>query len=639
MPDSQRPKLVKTYQYTDENGNALYEKQRYEPGPDGKKKGFKQRRFDEETGEWIWGVNKDLKVLYNLPSVVKNPEVFIAFGEKDADTLCSLGLCGTTNSDGEGQKWSDESGNIAEFAKPLAGKDVIVFPDQDEAGKRCIEHVLPILQSIAKSVSVVNVAPSKDVTDYLVKDGHSPQELNRLIEVARLPENAPVKRLQKLVRQRGEPSAIESEKVILGALLKGIVRTDDLDLINEEDFFFRPNRILWSSIAESSEKGACDRAAVAQILEDYGKLEEVGGLTYLIDLTEDLPTQFNIEYHVERVKAKSSGRKLSASLVQAAERIVGGEDPEKIRAEIEVSIKDAPTSNDSQTHSVVEIVGDIEEFLKPVTNGIMCKPLGPVMQSTYGLRPGQLVVIAGRPGSGKSSYASILCAYSAAALHETELLSFEVPEKEALLKMACMLAKVPMISVISGTINDRQRSRLYDKIKQLKKLPLRIDDRNNWTIQKLRNHLKRRVAAGKPLRLLCIDYLQLMSIPGSTHKRRDLEIGEITRGLKQLAIEFGLTILLLSQLNREGEKQGRLPSLIDLRESGSIEQDADMVSLIWQDYSRDSSDDMERDAKIIIPKQRNGGIYEHDVVFSKPFTYFYSKYADVEPPDYDKLLS
>jgi replicative DNA helicase len=243
---------------------------------------------------------------------------------------------------------------------------------------------------------------------------------------------------------------------------------------------------------------------------------------------------------------------------------------------------------------------------------------------TYGFRAGQLIVVGARPGDGKSSIATQICTKSAKEGHETHILSLEVTKDVCLKKMICSAAKIGYQDVLRGRITPEDKKKLLHIQDRFKKLPLRIDDASScWTLQKIRNHVKRWQAKGTPIRLLMIDYLQLMPLSRSkSRERHDLAIGEMTSGLKQICNEFGLTIILLSQLSREGEKQNRVPQKSDLRDSGSIESDADTIIMIWHEKKDDTPEKYARRALLIVEKQREGATGNVEALFLKPITTF-----------------
>ena len=622
-------RLLELYPYVDEHGKVLYEVLRYEP------KAFKQR-IPLEDGKYLWSIPKDTRrVLWNLPDVLKAQEVFVTAGEKDSKTLISIGLVATTNAGGEGVKWISDDGVVTDFVHALKGKSVYIFPDQDRPGIEHGDNVLMALQGIAEHAWIVNVPEGKDVTEWFERGG-TPEKLNKLIEIAKLSENAPAKRLGRLIRKRGEPAAVESEKLVIGSILSGRTRFGEIDHLKHDDFYLEAHQIIFAAIEHCNKEHKTDRAAVSQYLEDQNKLESVGGISALLDLTEDLPAAYNIESHTEAILEKSANRRLIKELVDGVEDLVVGNDSNQVRTKI-VSAANQPSGKTEklQTHSVVEIVKDIDEFLKPKKKGLMCKAIDPILETCYGLHRGHLIIIAGRPSYGKTSALSQLMISSVASGLSTDMFSFEVGKEDVLIKLACTAAKVPYLSVISGTATEKQNERLRASLNSLMAMPLRIDDRNDWSVSKFYNYFRRRKAQGNPVDVIGIDYLQLMSANGFA--RKDLEIGYITKSFKSMAKEFNMVVILLSQLSRDSDKGGgRLPILSDLRSSGDIEQDADEVFFVWQDYSTDQPDSFERKAKIILAKQRNGPVGEFDVQFIKPYALFMCPGAI--SLDYPKLM-
>lgn len=630
---------VASYNYVNEQGELLYEVVRLEPGENGKSKTFRQRRVLQD-GSIAWGLSSDTRrVLYNLPSILGANEIVLCCGEKDCGTAQSLGFNPTTNSGGEAVKWIDEQGNRPDWIEPLRAKKIIFFPDCDEAGRKHADDIIEALDGIVASLAIVWVPRGKDLTDFMTVEGGTNEELNKLIEVASLPSNSPVRKLRELIRRKGNPAAIQSEKLVLGAVMEGKVQFTEIDLLDQMDFHVHAHRKIYSSLKDLNQKsGATDLKSVIQELEEREQLDEIGGMTYLVELTDDLPAVFDVDSHLETIKRKTAGRELLDDLTKASNNLIVGADPDEVKAVLAGSLdKTVQTSKTIYTSSVSEIAGNFNDFFGKRTQGIMCRPIDSVMEGCYGLHEGVLLTVGGRPSSGKSSLASLLAAYSAKDGNETELISLEVGKEEALLKILCMIAKVSMLDVIAGRTTDSQQKRLRAVYDQFLKLPLRIDDSSDWTVAKLRSHLKKRRAAGKPVRMLIWDYLQLAD-GGRQDGRRDLELGKITRGLKLISKEFKMTVVLLSQLSRDMEKMNRRPQLSDLRDSGSIEADSDMVWFTWQDLQSDDKDSPERAAEIIVAKTRNGPIAPYEVRFAKPYALFYET-ARISSLDYQKLLS
>lgn len=616
--------LVDTYDYTAADGKPLYQVLRYEENlEDGKRrKKFTQRVVDDRGG-FTPGVAGVSKVLYKLPSVLASNEVFVVAGEKDVSTLESIGLCATTNSGGESVSWIQQDGTRADFVEDLRGRNVVVIPDTDQAGRKHADNVVAALDGLAKSVAIVWLPHSKDVTEWF-ENGGTTEELNTLIETAKLPENAPLKSFGKLLRKKGNPAARESEEVVLGAVLDGRVEFSDIEILTAEDFYLTKHRIIFQALQRLHyEVGTTDVKACIQELEEKDRLDSVGGMVALVDLIEDLPASFNIDAHIDAIQNKAKARLLMDGAVKVAENLlVGGSLDEARHKLLGFTDQSVAINPHLALPGSADIAKDIDAFISKRESGIMCRTMPKFLSSFYGMREGNLLVFAGRPGQGKSAMSNLLCASSAMQGHQTDVFSLEVSKEDTLLKMCCAIAQVSFMDVIQGNLTEAQEQRLRRCVERFHKLPLSIDDRTDWTIQKFRTHLKARKAAGNPTRVMCIDYLQLMSAV-SKHNRRDLELAEITRGLKILAKEFHLTVILLSQLNRDLEKIGRDPQLSDLKDSGSVEADPDMVCFVVQDTKKDNEWSEERDCRVVIGKNRIGSIGSYKMKFAKRFMIFY----------------
>lgn len=619
---------VASYSYVDEQGELLYEVVRLDP------KSFRQRRILAD-GSMAWGLTSETRrVLYNLPRVMAASEVALLCGEKDCATAESLGLTPTTNSGGEAVKWIDEQGNRPDWIEPLRSKKIIFFPDCDEAGRKHAEDIIEALDGIAASLAIVWVPRGKDLTDFMTVEGGTNEELNKLIEVASLPSNSPVRKLRELMRRKGNPAAIQSEKLVLGAVMEGKVPFTEIDLLDQMDFHVHAHRKIYSALKDLNQKsGATDLKSVIQELEEREQLDEIGGMTYLVELTDDLPAVFDVDSHLETIKRKTAGRELLDDLTKASNNLIVGADPDEVKTLLVKSIDRASgySSRALPTASSSEIIGDVDKFVEPRTMGIMCDALPTLFLDMFGFHPGQLVTIGGRSSTGKSSLGSQICAYAAGKYGiETEIISLEIAKKEAMLKLCCQVSKVSYIDVISGRITAERLARLKTCLEVFKSKPIRIDDSNSWSVKKIRNHIKLRSNSARPVRLLMLDYVQLMS-SSSSEKRRDLELADITRGLKGIAIDFNLTVMMLSQLNREVEKRGGEPKLSDLRDADAIGCDSDIVILTHQDIN-DGSKNPERDATLVLGKQRNGPTGPYHVNFARPYAFFYEPGAIKIPP-------
>jgi len=595
--------LIASYEYTDRSGNVLFTKNRYEPGKNGKKKDFNIEGLTDDTE----------RILYNIVDVSKSETVIICDGEKDVETLRGLGYVATTMPNGCGSSW------LKSYSSDLSGKDIILMLDQDHKLEDVTKKVKDGLAGYAKSIRVVNVTGVKDVTDY-IEAGNTKDDLDALIQFSQVEDNRPAKKARIENKQLREPSAKHSEELVLGAVMNGQATFEDIEELTESDFYHQANRIIFNSIKTLwSEVGVGDIKAVAQWLEDRKQIEAVGGLTYLLDLTSDLPKVFSVESHVESIRGKTASRLLLDSLESAADRLVLGEAVDKVQSDIlDKASKVQVAGRSDNTSSCKELVGDIDNLLKPREYGIACDPLSVVWDQFYGLQPGALMTIGARSGVGKTSMLGQVLSYAAVKYSvPTLLLTFEVPKADALLKMICQVSKVSYLDAIRGNINEEQRDKLRKVSASFSKSNFRIDDRNSYSIAKLRSYLKFRKSSGDPLKLLAVDYIQIASMTGGGD-RRDLDLGKLTRGFKGLCLEFSISCIILSQLNRQGDREGgRDPQIGDLRDSQSMEADSDIILLLNQNLMKDSDDPEYRDASISLVKNRCGGTGKFDCRFHK----------------------
>jgi replicative DNA helicase len=301
-----------------------------------------------------------------------------------------------------------------------------------------------------------------------------------------------------------------------------------------------------------------------------------------------------------------------------------GENCEKVQQDIINNAGRLKVGNSiNLTSSSVDLITDLDELLKPKPQGITCDPVQVVFDSFFGLHPGVLITIGARSGHGKTSLMNQIIAYGCVKYkNATDLLTFEIPKQDALVKIICQTARVPYLDVLRGNITEDQNAAIRKMATIFGKANFRIDDKNSWSIPKLRSYLKTRRSSGDPLRMLCIDYLQIMNFTGTQGDRRDLAIGKITSGLKGLAIEFGLTIVLLSQLNRAMDRDGSsAPAIGNLRDSSGQENDSDIVLLLSQKMDEAPEDDY-RASSIIVAKNRNGSVGTFSARFHMPTASF-----------------
>jgi len=436
------------------------------------------------------------------------------------------------------------------------------------------------------------------------------------------------------------PHSIEGEQSVLGGVMLDGESWDKIsDVVTAVDFYRQDHRMIFSAIATLAEDGKpMDAITVADQLTVLKQSEAAGGLGYLSDLVKNTPSAANIKAYAEIVRERSMLRQLitatneiaasayetegrkSAEILDEAERKVfniaeagpqqGG--PESLNPLIAKTLKKI----DALFHADGGITG--------VTTGFR-----DLDEMTSGMQKSDLIILAGRPSMGKTSLAMNLVEN---ALLKTELpvlvFSMEMPADSLVMRMLSSLGRIDQTKIRSGKLEEEDWPRLTSAVNMLKGKPLYIDDTAALSPTELRSRSRRVAREHKgQLGLIMVDYLQLMRVPGST-EGRTAEISEISRGLKALAKELECPVVALSQLNRSLEQRpNKRPVNSDLRESGAIEQDADVIMFIYRDevYNEDSTD--KGIAEIIIGKQRNGPIGTRKLAFLGRYT----KFEDLAP--------
>ena len=430
------------------------------------------------------------------------------------------------------------------------------------------------------------------------------------------------------------PYSLEAEQSVIGGLMLVNRAWDDIaDIINEQDFYRHDHALILRSINALSEEGQpYDVVTVSEWLGARGELESIGGLAYLSILANDTPTAVNIKAYANIVREYSILR----SLIQVGNEISAsaynsdGKPSKQLVDEAErkvFQIADQRAGNRQGFEAINELLGRavkrVEEMYRSDTTltGI-ATGFTNFDAKTSGLQKSDLIIIAGRPSMGKTSFAMNLA--ENAALHNDNsvaVFSMEMPGEQLALRMMSSLGRIDSHSLRTGKLDDQDWPRLISSVSMLSKAKLFIDDTASLTPTDLRART-RRLKREHGLDLVIVDYLQLMQVGGSTENRAT-EISEISRSLKALAKELEVPIVALSQLNRSVEQRpDKRPVMSDLRESGSIEQDADVILFIYRDevYNDESAD--KGIAEIIIRKQRNGPIGTVRLSFLGQYTRF-----------------
>ncbi len=460
--------------------------------------------------------------------------------------------------------------------------------------------------------------------------------------------------LPRLQQQpKAPPHSIEAEQSVLGGLMLENRHWDDLaDKLGIEDFYREDHRLIFAAIsALASSQKPCDFITLSEYLKAHGKLEEAGGLAYLGMLANDTPSAANVLAYAEIVRERAVLRALIAAGGDIADmgfRPEGREYAElldvaeqkvfALRAKADHSKKDyfAMSSLVTAVEKKIERLRSNEGQLAGLSTGFT-----DLDALTTGLHPGDLVILAGRPAMGKTSFALNIAEHS--VMYEKKpvlVFSMEMPAEQLALRMISSFARIPMGKMRSGELDDQDMDRLVSSSVLLREAHLYIDETGAMSPLDVRARA-RRVKARHGLGLIIVDYIQLMQIPGNKENRTN-EISEISRSLKALAKELEVPVIALSQLNRGVEQRdNKRPRMSDLRESGGIEQDADLVLMIYRDEVYNSIELNGKDspdkgkAEIIIAKQRNGSLGTVKTAFLGKFTRFenlaHGGYSDYDP--------
>lgn len=430
------------------------------------------------------------------------------------------------------------------------------------------------------------------------------------------------------------PHSVEAEQAVLGGLMLDNRAWEQIaDRLVEADFYRYDHRLVFRAIESLAEAGKpCDVVTIGEWLEKQELLDEAGGLAYIGALAKDAPGAANIKAYADIVRERSVLRQLIAAgndiaqaafvpegrdvseLLELAERQVfeiaeKGSRSKKGFVGIKKLLTAAVERIDTLFHSDSHITG--------ISTGI-----SGFDEKTAGLQRGDLIIVAGRPSMGKTSFAMNLAEH--AAIREkvpTAVFSMEMPGEQLALRLISSLGRINQSKVRTGKLDDEDWPRITSAVTLMSEAPIFIDDTPAMTPTEMRARC-RRLKREHGLGLIVVDYLQLMQVPG-TKENRTTEISEISRGLKAMAKELDVPVIALSQLNRGLEqRQDKRPIMSDLRESGAIEQDADVIVFIYRDEVYNEDSPHKGTAEVIIGKQRNGPIGMVRTAFLGQFTRF-----------------
>lgn len=429
------------------------------------------------------------------------------------------------------------------------------------------------------------------------------------------------------------PQSLEAEQAVLGAIL---FRPDAFDriagMLTPDDFYRGPHRLIFKAMQKLQKLGhPIDIVSVSEVLNDAGDLDGMGGRPYLMDLTSSVSTAENIVYYAEIIQRKSRLRAIIEAGWQMVEDAHDGEDDAVVLDSAQAALLNIAHRKDkTQLHRVGDtaqtVFAEIQER-KANPGRLIGVPTGFHDLDTYlaGLQKSDLLILAARPSMGKTGLALNIAANVARNGNTVLFFSLEMSKGQLVQRLISCEAEVNGEALRSGDYSIFHGERIMQAVGDLGNWPMFIDETGGITVQEMRSKARIVQQQQGEIGLIVVDYLQLMSGTKSRGKEagRVEEVSEISRGLKALAKDLQVPVLALSQLSRAVEsRQDKKPMLSDLRESGSIEQDADIVMFIYRDeyYNKDS--ERPGAADIIIAKQRNGPVGEVSLIFRNQITKF-----------------
>ncbi|HEY8341855.1 MAG TPA: replicative DNA helicase [Calditerricola sp.] len=439
--------------------------------------------------------------------------------------------------------------------------------------------------------------------------------------------------MSELFLDRMPPHNIEAEQAVLGAVfLEKEALITAMEIVRPEDFYRLAHQRIFQCMIDLLERGEpVDLVTVTAELQSRKWLEEVGGVSYLTDLANAVPTAANVEYYARIVEEKALLRRLIRVATQIASTGYGEtEDVGEILSQAErsileisqrrsrgqfVSIKDVLL----ETYEKIEFLATHRGEVTGVASGYP-----DLDRMTSGFQPSDLIIVAARPSVGKTAFALNIAQNVGIRGETVAIFSLEMSAQQLVTRMLCAEGNLEAHKLRTGYLEEDDWERLTMAISTLARAPIFIDDTPNITVTEIRSKL-RRLKAERGLSLVVIDYLQLIQGRSRYAENRQQEISEISRSLKGIARELHVPVIALSQLSRAVEqRQDKRPILSDIRESGSIEQDADIVAFLYRDDYYDPETDRKNIVEVIIAKQRNGPTGKVELVFLKEYNKFVS---------------
>lgn len=432
--------------------------------------------------------------------------------------------------------------------------------------------------------------------------------------------------------------SVEAEQSVIGGLLLDNGGWDRVaDVVVEQDFYIGDHRRIFRAIKVLLESGKCaDVITVAEFLEKHGMLSDIGGLPYLGNLAQATPSAANIRRYAEIVRDRSLVRRVDSAAMDIRDKVYarGGMSAEDLvdyaQAKMQ-SVGELASKGGAGPQMLSDVMGKVAEKIDELFNRDdknevtgLATGFNQLDKMTTGLQPGDLVILAARPSQGKTAFALNIAEHVGVNLSKPVVVfSLEMINEQLGLRLMSAMSGIHAQRVRVGRIYNAEWPRITEALKRVADAPIYLDEDASITPTELRTRARRIHRECGGLSLVVIDYLQLMNISDSSGDNRALELGKVTRGLKHLAKELHCPVIVLSQLNRGLEQRpNKRPIMSDLRDSGSIEQDADIVLFIYRDevYNENSPD--KGLAEIIVGKQRNGPTGKVVVNFAGELTRF-----------------
>lgn len=440
--------------------------------------------------------------------------------------------------------------------------------------------------------------------------------------------------MNDLFVDRVPPQNLEAEQAVLGAiLLQSEALITAMERIQPEDFYDPAHQMIYEAMIELGEENQpVDLITLTAKLQAKQQLEDVGRISYLTKLANAVPTAANVDYYAQIIEEKSMMRRLIRTATQiVSEGYSGGEDVSGLLSDAERRILEISNRRSSSGFiAIKDVLMDVYErveFLNQHQGGTTGIPSGfpDLDKMTSGFQRSDLIIVAARPSVGKTAFALNIAQNVGVRAKETvAIFSLEMSASQLVQRMICAESNVDAGRLRTGQLEDDDWEKLTMSIAALSEAEVYIDDTPGVTVADIRAKC-RRLKKERGLGMILIDYLQLIHGRGKPGENRQQEVSEISRTLKQIARELEVPVIALSQLSRGVEqRQDKRPMMSDLRESGSIEQDADIVAFLYRDDYYNQDTEKKNIIEIIIAKQRNGPVGTVELVFLKNFNKFVS---------------